>query len=83
MKEETVKLTTENIAFRAEILRTKLEEEGILCIISYDSPFGNLQGIQISVFKKDYDLARKIYEEVCENFSHIVEKSEGDIEKKF
>ncbi len=69
MKDEIVKLAVEGILIRAEILRAKLEEANIPCIVSEDSAYGNLLGIRISVFKKDYDSAKKIYEEVYNNFS--------------
>lgn len=48
--------------YRAEMLRSQLEDAGIHCTISKSSVFGEIEGVKLFVSGKDYEKAREIYE---------------------
>jgi uncharacterized protein YbaR (Trm112 family) len=46
--------------YRAEMLKTQLEEEGIYCTISKSSVFGEIEGVKVFVNGSDFERAREI-----------------------
>lgn len=54
--------------YRAEMLKSQLEEAGIYCSVSKSSVFGEIEGVKVFVSGKDYDKAREIYEQTKDLF---------------
>ncbi len=54
--------------YRAEMLRSQLEEEGIYCTISKSSVFGEIEGVKVFVNGRDYEKARDILDQTKEMF---------------
>ncbi|MDR2836027.1 MAG: DUF2007 domain-containing protein [Bacteroidales bacterium] len=68
MEENMKTLVIYRFDYRAEILRNKLEEIGINCMVSQDSAFGDAVGVQVSVFEKDFEKAMEVYQELEKNY---------------
>ena len=69
---------------RAEILKDKLEEQGIECTISNESVLGQIDGVKVMIMQKDFNVAIKIYREIrhlYDNHSSEVVEEPGDIDE--
>lgn len=64
MKDKLITLVTYRYEYRAEILKDKLESEGIDCSVSNESILGQIDGVKVMVMDKDYDKAVKIYRHI-------------------
>ncbi len=49
---------------RAQILKDKLAEEGILCEVSSQSVFGQIDGVKVMVMENDFDRAYEVYKTI-------------------
>ncbi|MDD3687111.1 MAG: DUF2007 domain-containing protein [Bacteroidales bacterium] len=82
MKDKLVTLVTYRYEYRAEILKDKLEEEGIDCSITNESVLGQIDGIKVMVMDKDYEAALKVYRHIRNLYdnhsSEVVEGPEDD-----
>ncbi|MCK9255725.1 MAG: DUF2007 domain-containing protein [Bacteroidales bacterium] len=78
MKDKLVNLVTYRYDYRAEILKDKLEEEGIECVVTNASVFGQMTGFRVMVLEKDLEDAVKVYKYIQNLYdSHSAEVLEG------
>jgi hypothetical protein len=64
MKDRLITLVKYRYEYRAEILKDKLEEEGIECSISNESILGQIDGVMVMIMDKDYEKAIKVYRKI-------------------
>ncbi|HNQ67052.1 MAG TPA: DUF2007 domain-containing protein [Bacteroidales bacterium] len=64
MKDKLITLVKYRYAYRAEILKDKLEENGIECSITSESVLGQIDGVKVMIMDKDYEQAIKVYRKV-------------------
>jgi hypothetical protein len=64
MKDKLITLVKYRYAYRAEILKDKLEEVGIDCSITNESVLGQIDGVKVMIMDKDYEQAIKVYRKV-------------------
>ena len=80
MEDKLVTLVIYRYDYRAQILKAKLEEEGINCAVSEKSVFGEIDGVKVMVMHKDMGKAIKIYQEVRELYDDhsddVIEETE-------
>ncbi len=75
MNEKLISLVNYRYEHRAEILKDKLEEEGIECTITYDSVFGQIGGYKVMVMEKDLEEAIKVYQYI----RHLYDNHTNDV----
>jgi hypothetical protein len=64
MKDRLITLVKYRYEYRAEILKDKLEEEGIECSISNESILGQIDGVMVMIMDKDYEKAIRVYRKI-------------------
>lgn len=78
MKDKLITLVKYRYEYRAEILKDKLEDEGIECSISTESVLGQIDGIKVLVMDKDYEQAVKVYRRIRDLYdNHTNEVVDG------
>jgi hypothetical protein len=78
MKDKLITLVTYRYEYRAEILKDKLEEEGIECSITNESVLGQIDGVKVMVMDKDFETAVKVYRQIRKLYdNHSAEVVEG------
>lgn len=83
MKDKLVTLVTYRYEYRAEILKDKLEEEGIECSISNESVLGQIDGVKVMVMDKDFEAALKVYRQIRNLYdNHTAEVIDGPEEEE-
>ncbi|HPX76207.1 MAG TPA: DUF2007 domain-containing protein [Bacteroidales bacterium] len=83
MKDKLVNLVTYRYDHRAEILKDKLEEEGIECFVTDASAFGSMIGFRVMVLEKDLEDAIKIYKHIQSLYDdHSTDVLEGPDEEE-
>lgn len=68
MNDKTVKLTTCNNSFDAQLLQSKLLDAGIPAMLANEHAsiiYGGIgaAGVEVFVFERDYELAREVMED--------------------
>lgn len=78
MKDKLITLVTYRYEYRAEILKDKLEEEGIECSITNESVLGQIDGVKVMVMDKDFEAALKVYRQIRKLYdNHTAEVIDG------
>jgi hypothetical protein len=82
MKDKLITLVTYRYMYRAEILKDKLEDEGLECSISNESILGQIDGVKVMIMDKDFEKALKVYRKIRDLYdnhsSEVVEEPEDD-----
>lgn len=82
MQDKIVTLVKYRYPYRAEILKTRLQEEGIDCIVTTESAFSLVDGVKVLVLKKDFERALKVYRQVRELYDthskDVIEDADDD-----
>lgn len=78
MEDKLITLVKYRYEYRAEILKDKLEDEGIECSISNESVLGQIDGVKVLVMDKDYEQAVKVYRRIRDLYdNHTNEVVDG------
>lgn len=82
MEDKIVTLVKYRYPYRAEILKARLQEEGIDCIVTTESAFSLVDGVKVLVLQKDFERALKVYRQVRDLYDthskDVIEDADDD-----